>query len=249
MKKLPNKIVNADYGPMIINANDRYIGRSIEQFGSAFAGDIEFISQICDFLLTSKPQITIYDVGSNIGTHTISLAHRFEDRVRIRAFEAQRQIYYILCGNVAINGLDNIYCEYAAVSNKIGTMVIQVPDYNEINNFGGVELQPPVHSDNQDMHKPNSELVKTVTIDSFNETVDFIKMDVEGMEHLALSGAIKTLASRPVCFVEMKKTDQAAVKKIFKKAKYRAYFYSDEDYLFVPDESELHVVDREKIIL
>ena len=234
---------------MIINANDQYIGRSIEQYGQWAADDIDLIGRICDFLLQSKPKITIYDVGSNIGTHTVALALRFGDRVQLRAFEAQRQIYYMLCGNVAINGLDNVYCEYAAVSNASGSLLIQVPDYNEINNFGGVELQDPVHSDNQTMNKPATESVATVTIDSFNEPVDFIKMDIEGMEHLALAGAVNTLMHRPVCFVEMAKTDQQAVKKIFGQAKYRAYAYKDDDWLFVPDESELIVGDREKIVL
>jgi FkbM family methyltransferase len=246
---IPNKIVNSSYGPMIINANDQYIGRSIEQYGQWAADDIDLISRICDFLLQSKDKITIYDVGSNIGTHTVALAHKFGERVQIRAFEAQRQIYYMLCGNVAINGLDNVYCEYAAVSSTPGTLPIQVPDYKEINNFGGVELQDPVHSDNQAMNKPNTESVTTVTIDSFNESVDFIKMDIEGMEHLALAGAVDTLKHRPICFVEMAKTDQQAVKKIFGQAKYRAYAYKDDDWLFVPDESELIIGDREKIVL
>jgi FkbM family methyltransferase len=247
---IPNKIVKSNYGTMIINTNDQYIGRSIEQYGQWAADDIDLISRICDFLLQSKPKIIIYDVGSNIGSHTVALAYRFGERVQIRAFEAQRQIYYMLCGNVAINGLDNVYCEYAAVSDVVGSLSIQVPDYKEINNFGGVELQFPVHSDNQTMNKPNMEFVQTVTIDGFNESVDFIKMDIEGMEHLALAGAINTLtSSRPICFVEMVKTDQLAVKKIFGQSKYRAYAYKDDDWLFVPDESELVIGDREKITL
>jgi FkbM family methyltransferase len=247
---IPNKIVKSNYGPMIINANDQYIGRSIEQYGHWAADDIDLIGRICDFLLQSKPKITMYDVGSNIGTHTVALANRFNERVQIRAFEAQRQIYYMLCGSVAINGLNNVYCEYAAVSDASGFLSIHVPDYTEINNFGGVELQLPVHSDNQTMNKPNIESVQTVTIDSFNESVDFIKMDIEGMEHLALAGAINTLkSSRPICFVEMAKTDQLAVKKLFGQVKYRAYAYKDDDWLFIPNESELIIGDREKIVL
>ena len=43
---IPNKLVQSHYGPMIINANDKYIGRSIEQLGAWAAEDIELIKSI-----------------------------------------------------------------------------------------------------------------------------------------------------------------------------------------------------------
>jgi hypothetical protein len=39
------------------------------------------------------------------------------------------------------------------------------------------------------MIKNLHETVKCVTLDSYGEDVDFVKMDIEGMEHLALAGA------------------------------------------------------------
>ena len=250
MKKIPSKIVNSKFGPMIINGNDLYIGRSLEVHGVWAGDDINVIAQICAFLLQSKPQIRVYDVGSNIGTHSIALATIFGDSISIRAFEAQRQVYYMLCGNVAVNGLINIECEHLAVSDgTIDFINIDLPDYGSANNFGGVELMTPNVSDNQNMVKQGQEIVECVTIDRFDEPVDFIKMDIEGMEHLALAGAVKTLASRPVCFVEMTKTDQAQVKKIFNRAGYRAYAYKQEDWIFVPDESSLHLVGLETVSL
>ena len=240
---IPNIIVNSNHGPMIINQNDKYIGQSIRQLGSWAQDDIDLINNFCDIILDNKPNMVLYDVGANIGSHSIALAKKHGSRISIRAFEAQRQIYYMLCGNVAINGLDNVICEYLAVSNVADeTIGIALPDYNSINNFGGVELIKAEHSDNQDMIKPNTESVVTCTLDNFDEPVDFIKMDVEGMEHLALEGAKRLLAKhRPVCFVEIMKTDQSRVKEIFKELKYIAYAYKKDDWIFCPEESEFEL--------
>lgn len=60
---------------MIINANDKYIGRSIEQAGAWAADDIELLKSIMDILLTEQDQVCFYDVGANIGTHSVALAN------------------------------------------------------------------------------------------------------------------------------------------------------------------------------
>lgn len=248
---IPNIIVNSIYGPMIVNQNDQYIGQSIRQLGSWAQDDIDLIASFCDLILANKPRMILYDVGANIGTHTVALAKKFGDRITIRAFEAQRQVYYTLCGNVAINGLDNVICEFVAVSDIPNNIIpIQLPDYNTVNNFGGVELIQAEHSDNQNMIKPNMEFIKTTALDTYNDKVDFIKMDVEGMEHLALEGARYLLATnRPVCFIEMLKTDQSKVKAIFKELNYIAYAYKKDDWIFCPEESEFELKGVEQVDL
>ena len=240
---IPNIIVNSVHGPMIVNENDQYIGQSIRQLGTWAQDDIDLISSFCDLILNTKPKMVLYDVGANIGTHTVALAKKFGDQITIRSFEAQRQVYYMLCGNVAINGLDNVICEYAAVSDVANNIIpIQLPDYNTVNNFGGVELIKPEHSDNQNMAKPNMEFIKTTTLDSYNDSVDFIKMDVEGMEHLALEGARQILAKhRPICFVEIFKTDQNHVRQLFKELNYIAYAYKQDDWIFCPAEGDFEL--------
>ena len=127
---IPNKIVNGQYGPMIINANDQYIGRSIEVYGAWAQDDIDLIKSLIELLATKKEKIVFYDVGANIGTHTVALAKTFGDRILVRSFEAQRQVYYVLCGNIAVNGLDNVQAHHAAVSDRSDdTMLIDLPDY------------------------------------------------------------------------------------------------------------------------
>jgi FkbM family methyltransferase len=240
---IPNTIADSVYGPMIVNTNDQYIAQSIIQFGAWGKEDIELIASFCELILETKPKMVLYDVGANIGTHTVALAKQFGDRISVRAFEAQRQVYYMLCGNVAINGLDNINCEYVAVSDVLNNIVpIQLPDYNSSNNFGGVELMPAEHSDNQNMVKPNLEYIKTVTIDSYNEAVDFIKLDIEGMEYYALVGAMQTLDThRPICFVEVLKANTKLIKEIFHNLNYIAYAYHPDNWIFCPAESDFEL--------
>jgi FkbM family methyltransferase len=248
---IPNIIVNSVHGPMIVNENDQYIGQSIRQLGAWAQDDIDLIASFCDLILENKPKMVLYDVGANIGTHSIALAKKYGNRISIRSFEAQRQVYYMLCGNVAINGLTNVECVHAAVCDDAdNTIKIDLPDYHLPNNFGGLELIAPCISDNQYMTKTGSELVNCTTIDHFDEPVDFIKMDIEGMEHLALAGGIDTLAKhRPVCFLEMYKTDTDRVKQIFKKLDYVVYTHTHDNWIFLPAETNVSIHNANKVEL
>jgi len=175
----------------------------------------------------------------------------FGDKISIRSFEAQRQVYYMLCGNVAINGLTNVECVHAAVCDDWdNTIKIDLPDYHLPNNFGGLELMEPRVSDNQYMTKTGSETINCTTIDYFNEPVDFIKMDIEGMEHLALAGGVETVTKhRPICFLEMHKTDTNKVKNYFKRLNYVAYMHTHDNWIFLPSETDVSINNANKIEL
>lgn len=235
---------------MIINANDKWIGPSIEQFGAWAADDIELIKSIVGIQLQQREHICFYDVGANIGTHTVALARHFDSRIRVRAFEAQRHMYHILCGNVALNGLDNVMCEHSAVSDgTVDHIQVHMPDYNRTNNFGGLELMSAVNSDNSLMIKKQMESIPCVTLDSFAEWVDFIKLDVEGMEFQALQGAKSTVEqSRPICFVEVLKSDIIMIQQFFKSYDYVLYKYKPDDWIFVPNDSHVEL-DLPKTLL
>ena len=233
---------------MIINANDKYIGRSIEQHGAWAADDIELLKSIVDILLADRAQVCFYDVGANIGTHSVALARHFGSKITIRAFEAQRQIYYMLCGNVALNGLDNVICEHAAVAERAGILTVTLPDYDQVNNFGGLELIPPKHSDNDTMLHKKTEQVSTVTLDQYADHVHLIKLDVEGMEHLVLAGAVRLFQQhRPVCFFEVLKTDVSLVHQFFADQCYTVYQLRADDWIAVPVESDVEL-DLPKVL-
>lgn len=239
----PNVVVSSTYGPIIINVNDRFIGQWILSSGYWAEQDISAIAQLVNLRIERQggQSVTFYDVGANIGTHSLALAKMFGARIKIRAFEAQRQIYYMLCGTVALNNLRNVHCHLNAVSDVAGeTISFEAPSYEAANNFGGLELSAPMRSDNQDMVRAGErEEVGTVTIDSFGERVDFLKLDIEGMENLALRGAIATLRrDRPFLFVEIAKTDVGEVYRLLQAERYAMYAFG-MDAIAVPSEMGL----------
>lgn len=154
---------------------------------------------IFDFL--NKNQIdcegkTILDVGANNGNFAIDFAHLVGNTGCVHSFEPQRIIYYQLCTNVFINGLDNVYCHNEAIGNVDDFVMIEKPNYFEsVNmvNFGGAEIV-----------KENGDLIPIKRLDSYDfKDVVFIKIDVQGYELNVIKGAINTIDKhRPYLFVE-----------------------------------------------
>jgi FkbM family methyltransferase len=128
------------------------------------------------------------------------------------AIEAQERIYYALAGNIAINNCFNALAVNAAVSSETGTMQIPNPNYFLPSSFGSLELRQ--RPGNEFIGQPidyadNTVLVRKMTLDELNlPRLDFIKIDIEGMEMEALAGARETIRKyRPILLIEKIKTD------------------------------------------
>jgi len=232
----PNEIYKSDYGPIIISNNDKGVSSDIIQSGYFEKNQVILINKIIEVLLTKQNKVIFYDVGANIGTHTLAVAKTFPDKVSVRSFEVQRQIFYMLCGTVAINGLRNVYCHNLAISGNSKLIEAHLPNYDEIQNFGGFELKKIDKTDNQNMVKKSCESVSSITLDSFMEDVDFIKMDIEGMEEEALIGGLELLKRcKPVCFIEIFKSNEDNIFKIFKDMGYIGYRTHQDLFALPPD--------------
>lgn len=245
----PNVIVSSKYGPIIINRYDNGVGKQISQLGYFSDSDVDLIKNLVAIRLQNQETVTFYDIGANVGTHTLALAKSFPENIKIRAFEAQRQVYYMLCGTVAINGLENVSCHLNAVADTNGAEIaVPIPNYHAPQNFGGLEVVAPQRSDNQDMRFSHIENVSTVTIDSFCEQVDFLKMDIEGMEDKALFGATATVQKyRPISFVEILKTDIDFCLKFFSQHSYRVY-ERGMDIIAIPTEHQIDFSDLKRLL-
>ena len=232
------KVVQSSYGPILVNPNDKFIAPSIEQTGTYSPDDIHLLTSLVEFLTKKNNQAVFYDVGANFGIHTLAIASRFGPAVSVRAFEAQPQLFYGLCGTVALNGLTNVRCHNLAISDgSCKTIQFDLPDYDSPNNFGGLELVPARISDNSDMTKVGKETISCATLSDFDERVDLIKMDIEGMEYLALCGASRLFdLHRPICFVEILKSDTNQIQTFFAQKKYHILPFSGMDWLAIPSE-------------
>jgi FkbM family methyltransferase len=245
------KTINTTFGKIVININDQFIGKSFLNQKYWGLKDIEIISKIIEYKCKKKNKIVFYDVGANIGTHSIALSNIFKNKIVIRAFEAQSNIYEMFNQSIRINNLNNIELYHNAVSDKNNEIIkIDLPDYSKHNNFGGLELFKPFqNSDNVQMQKSGIfEDVKTIKLDIFNEEVDFIKIDVEGMENLVLKGSKNLIVNhRPFIFMELFKSKLEDVTEFFKDKDYNIY-KKGMDAFVIPVESKVNFKGLQKLL-
>lgn len=245
----PVVVATTAYGPILVNQHDERIGASILHTGYWAREEIGLMHGYLQGRLKQRGHIIVYDIGANIGTHTLAMAQAFGARITIRAFEAQRYLMNMLCGTLALNNLENVHCHLNAVADVAGEAIpLHPPDYARRNNFGGLELIPPRASDNQDMIKSDRrETVWTTTLDQFDEPVDFIKLDIEGMEDKALRGGKGTIdRHRPACLIEIDKTDTEFVLSFIARRGYRGYLVGN-NLMAIPSEQDMDMGDALRI--
>jgi FkbM family methyltransferase len=182
------------HGPVICPKLDWYIGRSLQLYGEYSQGEVDLLAPLL------APGNIIIDVGANVGALTLPLSKLVGPTGRVKAFEPQRGLYHCLCGTLALNSVDNVRVELAAVGQRCIDIDVPIPDYREPANFGGMRLDPfrPVRD------RPHDTL-PLVTLDRYCGAgrIDLIKIDCEGMEYAVLLGAGQTIRrDRPVLFVE-----------------------------------------------
>ncbi|HVZ80725.1 MAG TPA: FkbM family methyltransferase [bacterium] len=131
-----------------------------------------------------KPGQTVVDVGANIGYYTLLAARRVGPQGRVYAFEPDPTNFGLLKKNVEENGYKNVVLVNKALSNKNGkTKLFLNPknrgDHRVYDSGDGRE----------------SVTIGTLTLDSYlkKRKVDFIKMDIQGAEPLALAGMKRTI--------------------------------------------------------
>jgi FkbM family methyltransferase len=193
--------------------NDAFIGRSLDLYGEWCEGEIAVLRQIV------RPGDTVVDVGANIGTHTAPLAAMVGPSGVVHAFEPQRIMYQLLCGNLALNGHMNVRAYQAGAGASAGAiMVPSLPALDAPANFGAIPLAGG----------SDGEPGQLMTLDSLRLTsCRLIKVDVEGME-AAAAGAGDTLRRlRPALYVENDRSGDVSrrtITAIFEHG-YRAYWH------------------------
>lgn len=150
------------------------------------------------------PERDVVDVGANVGFYTILLARRLRLGHRVVAFEPAVEAYGNLIRNIRHNNVeDKVVILPCAASNVAGSSALyRVSGRSEYSS-----LAPIVHPSAAG-GAVNPEDVATITVDEVVEQHGlrpaFIKVDVEGAEHLVLSGCRRTIqAHRPVLLMEV----------------------------------------------
>ncbi|AYQ30271.1 MULTISPECIES: FkbM family methyltransferase [unclassified Polaromonas] len=240
MSNSHNILLNTAHGLMIVNRHeidhDFGVAKSLAEDGVYEPEELRLLTDAIGYL---KPAPVLLDVGANIGVHTLEFArHSARTGGQVHAFEAQRILHGMLCGNVALNNHLNVRCHHAAVGAETGELEMPAIDYGRPTSFGSIELgtrsqREPIGQELQ--WSGTGEKVALITLDSLAlPRVDLIKIDVEGMEQAVLQGARQTLLRcHPVLSIEHIKSDVLALREWLRAMNYVIYPLGRMNYLCI----------------
>lgn len=141
--------------------------------------------------------MTVFDVGANVGWHTILMSQVVGPTGAVHAFEPFPETFHNLQLNVAINKLNQVTPQCLALSHEPGMISFHVfPEgYDVYNSIGAKDRQEGVQATQQVS-------VPATTLDDYCRqrkltSLDFLKIDVEGAEEFVLRGGQKVLEQSP----------------------------------------------------
>ena len=173
--------------------------------------------------------VVAIDCGANIGVHTIEWAQAMHGWGSVIAFEAQERIYYALAGNITLNNCFNAKAIFAAVGASEGEIMVPLPNYFAASSFGSLEIRKKSTTEyiGQEIDYTEENCVRTqmTSIDKLNlKRLDFIKIDIEGMEIEALVGGEKTINEfKPILMIEKIKSDELELRNFVEKYGYKIF--------------------------
>lgn len=168
-----------------------------------FEGNVEpdtarAINKLC------KKDMTVIDIGANIGCHTLRFAKLVGPRGKVIAFEPMSWAFSKLTRNIELNHFDNIILEKTALSNE-----------NKENQEVNFPCSWPISGIDDFKrylaHQGNimKDVVDFITLDDYvskkgMSKIDLIKLDVDGYELKVIRGALETLKSHnPIIIMEL----------------------------------------------
>lgn len=185
--------------PSINCVNDTNLSglASFSEYWTFFKGIPESEKRLMENSLNRSPANGIaIDIGANVGFFTVALGSIGYSQVH--SFEPVPETFSILSKNIEVNGLKE-----KTVVNCLG-----VSDDEGYIEFKLFEKSPAINrlANSNDLKTGKTQKVSVVRLDDYClseniERIDFLKIDVEGMENLVLKGAQKLLSSQRVSLV------------------------------------------------
>ena len=177
------------------------------------------------------PGMYFVDIGANIGYFSLLAAHLVGKEGRIFSFEPFQYNVKLLYLNARINGFENIEIYPFALADKKSLFAYDNMASNGV--ISGID---------EDINSVlSTTLVYSVRLDDVLrdiERLDAIKIDVEGAEYMALSGARNLLKRhRPVIFTEFSPPALEAVSKVSAETFLRLLLIDDDFSIAVLDSS------------
>jgi FkbM family methyltransferase len=231
-------VLESVYGKFIVPRTCLFQAEALVKTGRTHIEDeLRNIFAIVD---TLPADAIIVDGGTNAGFFAIPVAHRTQGRgLRIISFEPQRQLFQAVGGSLALNGYRNVFLHNVGLGSEPGTAQLPAIDYGIAQDFGTVQL-----SDETTVEEDSWMTDRRVDITSIDAMelpgLDFFKLDVEGYEVPALTGALETIKRhRPWIWVEYFITGVEPIK--------QALDTLDDYAFFIVDYQNMLCAPREKL--
>lgn len=200
------------YGLVTAVPTEDPAARSLQLYGEWAEQEIDLLSGAI------QEGQTVLEFGADYGAHTLWLAQAVGENGQVHVAEPARIPFQLLCANVAINGLPNVYTHARWLGGSKG----QAP----LSTLAG----RPVH------RSDSEEAVRLTTVDDLDlETLHLIKMNVPGALLDLLAGATETIRKhRPLIYARLTGIERAEEEvRAIKDLGYRCW--SHAPYLFNRD--------------
>lgn len=234
-RPLPFVLAASHHGMMIVNRNDykdtpegRYgVGHQVLEYASFDPAEVDDVLQLLDMRHEFFGDgLVAIDGGANIGVHTLEWARHMQGWGKVVAFEAQERVFYALAGNIALNNCFNATAHYAALGSQEGSITVPMLDYGQPSSFGSLELRKKSQNEfigqDIDYSEAAGKKVRMMTIDGLDlPRLDFVKLDIEGMEIEALTGALQALQKhKPMMVIEVIKSNRSDLTQLLERCGY-----------------------------
>lgn len=193
---------DTNYGKVSLYSNENFIGNYFKN-GHYWDGDTLFkLKKYID------PERNILEIGGHCGTSTLVYSHFLNDDKKVFVYEPQKNMFQLLCHNIAQNGLQHkiiphnlgVFCYNG--SGKMNSTDLDggggnvekryIEETDKGCNFGGIGLG----NDGED--------IELITIDDMPvEDIGFIHCDAQGAENFIFSKGLDLITkNRPVIYYE-----------------------------------------------
>lgn len=145
--------------------------------------------------------MTIFDVGANVGELTLLFSRFVGERGSVHAFEASGAVFQKLEMVCRAAGRRNVALNHLALSDKPGTVRLNIYDeaYSSFNSMA----KRPLENYGLNLQPVGTEETRAATVDDYCaenkiDSIDLLKIDVEGAEFQVMRGARRMLRSKNI---------------------------------------------------
>ncbi len=222
-------VLDSVHGRFIVNRHCHYQAETLVKTGATHIENE--LKNILSVVNTLPDRAIAIDAGANIGFVSVPLANALKAKGgSVLSFEVQKMLFYALCGTAALNDLENLSVFNLGLGRQSGFMSVPKQNYSESSDFGTLSL---LESTGQ-----YQGTVQIIRIDDLNlDGLDFLKIDVEGMEIDVLEGASNSIDRyRPWCWVEYHKVERSKLVSYFNERNYTLYAMDTLNILCAPND-------------